>query len=147
MRYILIPLVLCTCLSACAPTVVLQDERDAVRAAWDASVTAALMGNFDGWADVFSEDVEIISPDASLRLVGWDDVEKIYRPVLERATFTAIETNRFDMQIAPSGDFAWGTVEAEVTANGTKSLIWYGLVYRKEAGDWKMVLGYDAIAK
>ena len=147
MRQILF-LFLCTYTVACTPTAVLQNEQDAVRAVWDASVAAALAGDYDAWATDFSDDIEIVNPDVSMRLQGRRDVEKVYRRAFENTIlFTDIDTKRFDVKVSPRGDFAWGTAVAEVTAGGEKTVSWYALVFEKVDGSWKMVLGYNAAAK
>ncbi len=53
-------------LTACTQSIDSQAEQKAIRAAWDASVQAALDGDFEGYAGAFSGDLEVVHPDVGL---------------------------------------------------------------------------------
>lgn len=115
----------------------------AIRAVWDATVSGALSGDYDAWAAPFSDDVEIMSPRAARRLVGVSSVESVFRRAIESGAFQEVKTTRYDAHVSSSAEMAWATLEAESVLGRDTLLIWYVLVFEKEDGDWKMVLGYD----
>jgi len=104
-----------------------------------------MRGDYDAWSSAFSSDVEIVHPTIGMRLLGKNDVESVYRAAFSNAVlYSSIKTTRFDVEIAPEGNVAWGTAEAEMLVRGEPQTTWFALVFRKEGDGWKMVLGFDA---
>ena len=63
---------------------------------------------------------------------------------IESPVKLSASTRRFDVNVSPSGDFAWVTIEAAISVNDTEHLSWQVVVFRKLQDRWEAVLGFDA---
>jgi acetyl esterase/lipase len=67
-----------------------------------------------------------------------------YKALIESPTTLSAATRRFDVNVSPSRDVAWATIEIDITVDGIEHRSWQVAVFRKIEGRWRAVLGFDA---
>ena len=77
---------------------------------------------------------------------GWEAFKVQIKPYFDPdfSMNAELKINRFDVNIAPGGDFAWAIFEISVISNGHESQAWQVSVYRKVENEWKLNLALDA---
>ena len=131
---------------SCAPSIDVESEKAAVRAAWDGLSRALEAKDWERYAEFWVQDadLQVIHPSLGDWIKGWDTFQQRYKAILASDAQFSFDTRRFDVQISPSGDVAWATVEVVMTMNGTEQTMWEVGVFKKIQGQWKICLGFAA---
>ena len=130
---------------ACKQGIDLDGEKAAARAVWDEISSALEAKDWDRYAQHFSHepDLQVIHPSMRDWIEGWETFEKRYKAIFASDDQWTFKTSRFDVQISPSGDAAWATIEIVLTLNGNSQTAWQVSVLKKVYGQWKVVLGFS----
>lgn len=125
-----------------------EDERAAIRAAWDRGVQALESGDWETYRDFWAHVgyAQVIHPDQGEWLVGWDSIGPSYREFLADEQRLEARTRNMRIRVAPSGDMAWATLEADLdfaSEEDTATItLWETVVFEKVASEWKLVHGH-----
>jgi len=130
---------------ACTRSVDLESEKAAVRSVWDEVSNALEAKDWNLYQQFFSHepDLQVIHPSNRDWIKGWDTFEKRYQAIFASDTQWSSQTRRFDVQISPTGDVAWATIEIVLTMNGIDRTAWQVTIFKKIDGQWKIVLGFS----
>ena len=130
---------------ACTNSVDLESEKAAVRAVWDEVSSALEAKDWDRYQQFFSHepDLQIIHPSNRDWIKGWDTFEQRYKAIFASDAQWSSQTRQFNVQISPGGNVAWATIEIGLTMNGNGWTAWQVSVFKKIAGQWKIVLGFS----
>jgi hypothetical protein len=136
---------ICVCAS-CSPAPDLTREADAVRALWDQTNAALAAKNWELYQTFWLQEptLQVIHPAQGDWISGWQDFSARYQGVLSSANEFSVETSRFNVDVAPSADMAWATIEATLSVNGVPSTHWYVVVAEKVEGRWRIAVALDS---
>ena len=126
-----------------APTV--ADDNAAIRKVWDEAGVAVCEADWSRYERVWAHtpEIELIHPGQGEWLVGWDDIERKYKELLAQGLRCEFVTRTFRIHVAPSGEMAWGTVEAALRLpNQPEVTLWETVVFEKISGRWRFVHGH-----
>ena len=123
-----------------------EAERAAVRAHWDGTNAALIAKDWERYQEFWLQEpsLQVIHPAQGDWIRGWDAFRERYESVLSSDTEFAVTTRSFDVELSPSADVAWATIEADLIVNGAASTHWYVLIARKVDGRWRSALALDS---
>lgn len=123
-----------------------DSEKRLIREAWDQAVVALSEKNWEAYSQFWAHEanIQVIHPAARDWTTGWEELALKYKTFIDSPVRLSATTRRFDVNVAPSGDVAWVTIEAVVRVDETERLSWQVAVFRKVQGRWRAVLGFDA---
>lgn len=136
-------------IAGCASVPTMQDDEDAVRAAYERGVAALVAKNWDQYSKFWAHEphILILHPAAGEWLRGWSLLEPKYRGLVASDLKISTATRRFDVRVAPAGNVAWAAIEVDIIINGNPIKAWQLGVFEKIQGEWRLVAGMDAPAK
>jgi ketosteroid isomerase-like protein len=131
---------------ACTPSIDVEGEKAAVRAAWDDLSRAFEAKDWDRYAQFWVQDadLQVVHPSMGDWIKGWDAFQQRYKAIVASDAEWASETRRFEVQISQEGDAAWAVIEIVLTMNGTEQTMWEVAVFKKIQDQWKLSLGFAA---
>jgi ketosteroid isomerase-like protein len=125
----------------------IEAEKSAIRAVWQRAIEALASCDWEAYSSVWAHEphVQAIHPATKSWWTGWDEVGPRYRKIIERGIPIRGSTDRMDIHVTPRGDVAWAAMESEVRS-GAKGhrLAWQLVIFEKLAGEWRIVLAFDA---
>ena len=121
-------------------------EERLIRDVWDQAVVALTEKNWDAYSRFWAHEpyIQVIHPAARDWTSGWNQVALKYKTFIESPVKLSATTRRFEVNVAPSGELAWVTIEAAISVNDVEHLSWQVAVLRKLHNRWEAVLGFDA---
>jgi ketosteroid isomerase-like protein len=124
----------------------IETEKRLIRAALDEAVAALTDKNWEAYSRFWAHEpyIQVIHPAARDWTSGRDQVALKYKAFIDSPVKVSGSIRRFEVNIAPSGDFAWATYEAAISLDDIEHLSWQVAVFRKRQGLWEAVLGFDA---
>ena len=145
MRAFIIGALLSICAS-CSPAPDLTLEADAVRALWDQTNAALAAKDWELYQTLWLQEqtLQVIHPAQGDWISGWQDFSARYQGVFASPNAFSVETSRFNVDVAPSADMAWATIEATLSVNGVPSTHWYVMVAEKVEGRWRIAVAVDS---
>ena len=132
--------------ASCSPPPDLALEAEAVRALWDETNAALAAKDWERYQTLWSHEptLQVIHPAQGDWINGWEDFSTRYQNVFASSNEFSVETSRFNVDVAPSADMAWATIEATLSVNGVPSTHWYVMVTAKVDGRWRIAVAFDA---
>jgi hypothetical protein len=124
----------------------IDSEKHLIRQAWDYALAALADKSWEAYSGFWAHEpyIQVIHPAARDWTLGWERVALKYKAFMESPVKLSANTRTFDVNVAPSGDLAWVTIEAAISVNGVEHVSWQVLILRKHEGHWEAVLGFDA---
>ncbi len=125
-----------------------EQERAAVRAAWNRGNRALEAGDWEAYSDFWAhaDYAQVIHPHRREWLHGWHELGPAYRDLLAEGPAIRTRTREMDIRVSPSGEMAWATVEADLSfgsqGEAGEITVWQTVVFEKIAGAWKLVHGH-----
>ena len=145
MRAFIVGALLCVCAS-CSPSPDLTLESEAVRALWEETNAALAAKDWERYQALWVHEpsLQVIHPAQGDWINGWQDFRARYQSLFASSNEFSVETSRFNVNVSPSADMAWATIEATLTVNGVPSTHWYVMVTEKVDGRWRIAVALDA---
>jgi hypothetical protein len=121
-------------------------EARLIRRVWEEAVNALTTKDWDAYSRFWAHesDIQVIHPAERDWTTGWEHVVSRYRAVIESPVTLSATTRKFEVNVAPSGEVAWATIEAAISVNGIEQVSWQVVVFKRLDGQWRAVLGFDA---
>jgi ketosteroid isomerase-like protein len=132
--------------ASCSTTPDLSLEADAVRALWDETNAALAAKDWDRYQAVWLHEpaLQVVHPAQGDWINGWQDFSARYQNLFASPNEFSVESSRFNVDVAPSAEMAWATIEATLSVNGIPSTHWYVIVTEKIDGRWRIAVALDS---
>ena len=129
-----------------------EEEERQIKELWTRASDYICTGNWKKYKECWSHSpqIQLIHPDEGEWLKGWKKIESKYEKMLNSGFKCSILSNELELNVSPSGDMAWGTVDIILNFNDTAQTrlrLWETLIFEKINGEWKIVHGMASIPK
>ncbi len=118
-----------------------DEEKQAVRATWDAIGQAFIDKDWIRYSSFFdqSPDFQLVHPAQQNWISGFDDFQAQYEPLITAEGEWKFETTRFDANVGPAASVAWAMIEFTFALeNGDPITNWELVVFTKNEGKWSV---------
>ncbi len=129
-----------------------EEEERQLRELWTRASHYVCTGDWENyklcWAQ--SSKTQLIHPDEGEWLKGWDKIGSKYEKMLKTGIRCSISHNDLTINVSPSADVAWGTVDITIDFQDTERTqihLWETVVFEKIKGEWMIVHGMASIPK
>ena len=121
-------------------------HKEEIRRLWESGIAALEAGDWDAYSRVWAHKphVEAIHPAGGEWWTGWQELEPKYRELIESGVEISAETRRIHINVSPSCDMAWATMETAIRVGSDERVSWQVAVFQKYEDGWRLVLGFDA---
>ncbi len=110
-------------------------------------------GNWELYSKLMdhSSKVQLMHPDNGVWLKGYEEIKKVYEPLIKSGMKCNISVNDLIINISESGDMAWVITDITVKygddPNSQSSHMWEIVVLEKIEGQWKGVFAQSTSPK
>lgn len=127
-------------------------EEQKIRNLWERMCGNGLVNNWDSYSDCLYQgpEIQFLHPGIGQWLSGWDEVKKVYEPIIKGGIKVEFLKNDLKLYFSKDADLAWGTVDVIAKYNNDDRQIfhtWNIAVFKKEMGDWKLILANQSDVK
>jgi hypothetical protein len=90
--------------------------------------------------------LNVVHPGEMDWATGWHAVKRRYKPLFgpEVNLQAELETDKFNVYIAPGGEFAWALIDVKVIMEENTWHSWQVFVCQKIDGRWRINMAFDA---
>ena len=120
------------------PPIDLDAERAAIQEAWDGVNAAFLAGDWEPYSAHFVQapHFRMIHPEMREWLSGASEFADVYQGRIQAGAEWEISTERFEINLSPSGDVAWTNTEVVLARGDQAQTAWQLTVWEKRDDRW-----------
>lgn len=122
----------------------ITEERH-IRELWDTACISICSADWETYSTIWDKNpnIQLLHPDKEEWLTGWEQIGPYYKESFDAGVKCEILKNDLQLNLSPSGEMAWGTVEISLQYQESKlhATLWETVVFEKKEGKWKLVLG------